>query len=768
MTISHNSRPTTIKPTNNYCPTMTAELNSDKPISRKKDDLLNRHPLAYRIADLINKLNNEYKDSIVIGIEGEWGSGKSSFINLILNLVDPERLEDEEPTDPSVGNKNVEANERNIVIEFNPWNFSDQGELVKDFFGSIAEKFPDGKDDSDGKDSIRSKFRKLVSKLKPREITLKPSVSVSGVEGSVGEVKWEFNKGEDLDEPLQKQKDDIDEDIEKLGKRIIIIIDDIDRLDSDETKLIFKLVKLTANFANTVFMLAYDRNRVGERLTENNINGEEYLKKIVQVSFLIPKPDPGDIHRILKKAILEALKLGEDDKESWDKNRFYELVDSTEFKKLFSTIRDIRRYTNSLHLDLEIIDKEEVNRVDFIGIEAIRVFAPEVYLAMTDENEFFTSVGIPEEEEDKAKWVENREKRIKEVIGVIDETSGELSSSIVGIIYLLFPTIRETIRKLKSKEEVEWVGQEAEESSNWKGTLRICSPDIFDKYFRLSVPKKLLSEIELKKFVNVAHNSAERFKMLKDFEEKGKLLIVLERLPYYLDNLEDQQQRENVLVGIFDFVKKDAIDVKSQVLQMGYENLKGVEKGGRTDFLKKIINTTKGFLIVREFLSHLNEKAEKQENKGPLLVKEEIAEVGSEYIKKIPPIIQDSLLQNGDKLKKELSAWIDWGLEKEVKNYTTRLIGEKKVLLNLLRIFRLSAPSPTANGEKTGIKLDEEALETFFDTDNLLEKVNAIDTSKLSKEDNALVESYKKLLDPEPPKKGFWRRLIDFVFGRKG
>ena len=62
------------------------------------------------------------------------------------------------------------------------------------------------------------------------------------------------------------------------------------------------------------------------------------------------------------------------------------------FRALFPTIRDIRRYTNSLHIDLKIIDKEEINLVDFVGIEAIRVFAPKLYLAMTNENSTFTLI----------------------------------------------------------------------------------------------------------------------------------------------------------------------------------------------------------------------------------------------------------------------------------------------------------------------------------------------------------------------------------------
>ena len=55
------------------------------------------------------------------------------------------------------------------------------------------------------------------------------------------------------DKSLKDQKDKLDEDLKKLGQRIIVVIEDIDRLDSNETKLVFKLVRLIADFPNTVF-----------------------------------------------------------------------------------------------------------------------------------------------------------------------------------------------------------------------------------------------------------------------------------------------------------------------------------------------------------------------------------------------------------------------------------------------------------------------------------------------------------------------------------
>ena len=91
----------------------------DNPIRTKGDDLLNRSPLAVHIAEGVKRLAfHSSSESFVIGIEGNWGSGKTSLINLVLEHLKSSDV---------------------LIIKFNPWNFSDQNELITDFFDSIAD-----------------------------------------------------------------------------------------------------------------------------------------------------------------------------------------------------------------------------------------------------------------------------------------------------------------------------------------------------------------------------------------------------------------------------------------------------------------------------------------------------------------------------------------------------------------------------------------------------------------------------------------------------
>src|ERR1051326_5957121 len=150
----------------------------DNPIPNKEKDALHRLPFAQHIARMISDFKDS--DSLVIGIEGEWGAGKTSVINLI--------VEELRATDA-------------LLVTFNPWNFSDQNELVKDFFDSLIEALKAA--DKQGGETKAKKIKAYASKLlKQSGITLSPEISAMGVSFKLGEIATVG--GED---PLEKQKE---------------------------------------------------------------------------------------------------------------------------------------------------------------------------------------------------------------------------------------------------------------------------------------------------------------------------------------------------------------------------------------------------------------------------------------------------------------------------------------------------------------------------------------------------------------------------------
>ena len=685
----------------------------DNPIQNKEKDLLHRYPLTHRIATMINDFKET--DSLVIGVEGEWGSGKTSFINLI--------LEDLRATDA-------------LLITFNPWNFSDQNELVKDFFDSMIEALKQA--DSQGGEAKAKKLKEYTSKLlKQSRITISPEISFMGLfNAKLGDLNMIGDE-----DPLEKQKETINKMLKEFGRRIVIVIDDIDRLDSHETKLIFKLVKMTANFANTIFLLAYDRGKVCLRMDENGIRGEDYLKKIIQVSFTLPSPDPLDLITILTSDI-DAIIQGFD-KKYWNEVRWGNLYHSG-FKHLFPTIRDIKRYISSLRLDLAIIGMDEVNPVDFLGSEAIRVFAPDVYLAMADEKQAFTATNRMSGNF----YGDDRAERRTIFEHIITEKSPPgLAETMKDLVRFLFPQVAGLYTN-------HYYGYQSQ--LEWRKQLQVCAQDIFDKYFLLSIPSGSLSEKSLKDILAAIDNQAAFTQSLQTVQADGKLRLVLDRLFDHLDELTDEQ-KETLLIGIFDFCedvedrKQGIFDIQAvdeQTWRLGYEALKRVPKVNREAFITRILHATTSVFSPIQLITALDHQAEEKEKKESqdeaLLTKEELSGLNSMCVDKIRSAADDGTLVTNQHFDWLLLAWKELDSEMAVKEYVARLMKTTNGLLALLRGFEWESFSHSGDDrvEKRTRKLNKKALAAFVDIDELDKRIQSLTQETLSQEDRETIALY--------------------------
>ena len=703
----------------------------DNPIRTKRDDLLNRSSLAVHIAEGIRRLAfYSSSESFVIGIEGDWGSGKTSLINLVLEHLKSSDV---------------------LIIKFNPWNFSDQNELITDFFDSIADVLK--QTEREKGEEIAEKIKNYSFKLLKRsELAIAPEVSFLGIKLKLGTIYKT-----DRNNTLEKQKETINSLLKEVNKRIVVVIDDIDRLDTQETRLIFKLVKMTANFANTVFLLAYDRVRVGEMISEEKIPGEEFLKKIVQLSFPLPRVDQRELFGILFGEIDKIVADLEND--LWDQRRWEDMFESG-LKKLFPTVRDIKRYINSLRLDLEIVGKEEVNPVDFLGIEAIRVFVPDVYFAMAKEKQTFAfpaADNIYDREDpfpfpgmkgwfDEIAQDPSGRKTICEKI-IEKGSPEELSEAITEIIKKLFPQV-ETLYSQNPRDEWE------QELDQWTQQLRVCSESVFDKYFSLSIVSSVLSEEDLRDFLAKIEDRSASAEKLKKFQEENKLDILLRRLLGSLHSLAlSIQQLEGLLTVLFDFKERvtpagffgsGSLDYRVQGL--AYKISETIPKEKRVESLARILNSTKDIARSTQFVDLMTENAieykkaneyERAKNfpEGLLLTEEEVGGLDEICIEKIKKAAEDGSLENETMLGHILSCWKKWGSEEQAKKHATELIKTDDGLLRFLK----------AHVREDGIRIQEskESMGKFVNLTDLDNRVAQLELSKLNERDARVIKAYR-------------------------
>jgi predicted KAP-like P-loop ATPase len=205
-----------------------APLHHDQPAT---DDTLQRRPFASRIANIICSQTD--RSPIVISLNGEWGEGKSTVFGFLRE----------------------EFHGRGIVcVSFNPWRYSGEDDLLKAFFLELATKLDDPLLNRGEKISAWASAN--IGWLPRLLLAATPSGVAEGVEGLLSRTAgWLTPTIERLRERLRKKLCD-------NQKRIVILLDDPDRLDDGELFSLFRLVKLTADFEYTTFVLAMDYDAV--------------------------------------------------------------------------------------------------------------------------------------------------------------------------------------------------------------------------------------------------------------------------------------------------------------------------------------------------------------------------------------------------------------------------------------------------------------------------------------------------------------------------
>lgn len=419
---------------------------NDKPVESSIEDKFQRQNFSDRIASTI--INNKSSNGVVIGLYGKWGEGKTTVLNFI--------------------RKEIETNSDFIILNFNPWRYSNEEDLIKLFFYKVSELLQ--KD----LDSNKEKLGKFIEKYG----------SITNLFGFDAPKAVNFLLNIDLEE----LKDRIDSFLKESEKKLIVFIDDIDRLNKDEIFTLFRLVKLTGDFKKTTYILSFDEtmvaNAIGSRFGGDDIGaGFNFLEKIIQVPLRLPKISHSDLLKYNYDKIGEILFKNEIKITENDQKVFFTIFSKNLANKL-TTPRMVLRYANTLSFSLPLM-KEEVNIIDLMLIEAVKVFYPEYYDFIRDNSHFFLFSYDKNFEFDNG--IVNERKKILE--GHLEKLESKLSSTyekknINDLLVHLFPRLNEVFYNsfLQKGERI------------WRKNKRIGSSYYFQRYFTYSLLKEDLSD----------------------------------------------------------------------------------------------------------------------------------------------------------------------------------------------------------------------------------------------------------------------------------
>ncbi len=688
-------------------------IKSDAPIKTKKDDLLGRTKFSESLGKALLDWRSE--DGIVIGLYGKWGSGKSSAINLAVEYIKNDTKK-----------KKYTKKDKPIIIRFNPWNFTEQNQLITIFFSELAKAINHYDKGADAK----KVGQKLVTYSKFfTAMSLIPGLDpyakiVEKVFKQVGETTKDW--GELQTKNLEQYKEELDKTIRTLGRKIIIIIDDIDRLNEKEIKQIFQLVKQNANFPNTIYLLSLDQKKALEQIHEKN----EFLEKIIQVNFHIPSVEDIRLSKVLFDELDTILKPFPDG--LWDIERWGSFYRDG-YKNLFFSLRHVKRYINSLQFNISI-NADEINPLDFFVVEAIRVFFPTFYEELSRSKELFVGRFFLDNDRDR----ESRKKQFEKLFELVKEKDRDI---LKALIFGLFPQVEAVYRNQTEREKNEWFKEK-----------RVCSEERFGNYFYLTLPEGEISQGEMNVLIEASVDTKVLSKKLEGLLKDGRIRRCLERLPEFIDGVPNENV-ENFVLTFYNISDKISRERKSDfdsgvemdLVRLGFNLLKKLPPVQRYAVVESIFTKSLSVESPAHFISI--EKSYHEKNKEDvLLTVEETDKLIAVVVKKIKGYAENKKLDTSPGLGFLLYRWKNWGVETEAIAYATELIKKPKGMTAFLKAFS----AHTLGSAKKKFRVGFKEIKDFLDLQVLKDTISTFtekDKQPLSVDELAYISKFMAGID---------------------
>lgn len=633
----------------------------DAPVRTPDQDRLHRAVFAGQVADSILKLNAD--EGFVFALNGAWGTGKTSIINLISHSIEQKKA----------GVTDI------VVVRFNPWWFSGHEDLIQQFFRQLRAALG-GVDSPVNLKRVGSTLDTLAKILTPLNHLAIPGASIV-TEGmkNIGEALQTI--GESQAEDVHGIRQRIDKALRDQQARILVVIDDIDRLPSDEIRHVFRLVKAVADFPKTIYLLSFDKRCVVEALDETCKGaGLDYLEKIVQVSFDVPSVDKVMLRRLFFENLEDVIKDTPSElfnQTDWG-NVFWDGIDP-----FLSTPRQVKQLINCLRAIYPMV-KGEVCVVDFIAIQTLRTFVPEAYTYVQQNKNLFAGAA----DDYGYGRRDDRDERLKQAetfLKTLQDAHRETVKNLFGRIFPLWGWL--------------FGGSMygADYLSDWRRVCRVCSPDVFERYFMFTLLPSDIGASEMRSVLSLASDRDSfataiiRLSKERCPDNSTRLKAFWDRMQDYTRDLPqehflpiietiydigDQVVDENNEGGMFEF--GDAIQMGRIVYQL-VKRLPTQDE--RCDLLAVAMTKGRSLCLIAQELTALGQqhgKFSEKENLKPeaerLVSSKGLERLEGVVLGKIHELEKDGRLSEVSELWRILCCWTTWETEEAPVNYVHKLI----------------------------------------------------------------------------------------------
>ncbi len=660
-------------------------LASDQPLQNPDNDALGHAPFARNLASSIEKMAPP--EGIVVALNGPWGSGKTSILNFTREV-----LREQDGESP-------------VVVEFNPWWFTGEEDLALHFFRELRAELDD---------------RGVLSRKASKAMKTLGTFLAEVPDWRAGLIGTLLSGGDD--QSVRSLKDTIGGGLEEKRRRVLVIVDDIDRLGRQQVVQLFRVIKAIGDLPGVVYLLAFDRLVVEEVLGEvEGTSGNEYLAKIVQVSFDVPPPSPDALRRMFATRINRLFGNVED--ETRLANLFLDGVQG-----FLDQPRDVVRLVNHIQVTYPPADGE-VDAIDFLGIECIRVFQPDVYEKIRkNPGAFAGNTGGPGYGDDTQlekfhnDWLEN----------VPDENKGQVKA----IMTSLFPRLEGVWGN--THYGTDWL-------STWRKDGRIASPEAFPAYFRMGLPEDQVGRQEMARLIASLEDANQFEAELRRLAEEAlptggsRLSIALSRLQDYTKEEIPTEHVPTALYVLLDLA--DDLDLPQDrgagvmrrgnalhIARLFAQLVRRLDGEARTDAVTEAFQTSRSPSTLVSLVVMLGQQHGKYTDEDPLpedewLVPEEVQEaLESSVLETVRASAQAGTLAETPSLSAVISWWNRHGKDDEVRDWVEAQAQTDDGVARLLTGFASPVDQQQMGDRvpKRTWKLDPRWLDEYVEVDQLV------------------------------------------------
>lgn len=326
---------------------------TDQPLTEEEEELSGWTIQAQALTQKLLATDTTHA-AFSLGIVASWGEGKSSFMGIMQRYLQ-------------------QAYREVIIMRFNPWLYDKEAQLTKVFFEELRRTLA----------PYSSKLSKSIDNYTDLLLAV-----------DSGWLKLALEVLQQSQSNTTKQFDKLSHEIQKLGRKVVIFIDDVDRLTREELMELFNLVRNSSNLPCLYFVLAYDKSYVLKTLQSDGEHMSRYPEKIFQEEYPLPKLTPDKMWAVLEQC-LDKTQLGQE-----SPGKILDLISNLQSETVLSyhltTLRMVKRMVNGFSSRYEQLHKAGVDLLDLFIFELIYYVYPSVYDYLVEMYQTLTNYTIRE------------------------------------------------------------------------------------------------------------------------------------------------------------------------------------------------------------------------------------------------------------------------------------------------------------------------------------------------------------------------------------